>query len=211
MMKEIRNIIFDLGGVLLNINYQKTADAFQRLGFEQFNNMYTQYTADEVFSKLETGKISNEDFYETLLSKSTHPISVADLRAAWNAMLLDFRSESLTKLQQLKQQYQVYLLSNTNDIHWQAFQSIFTESTGEATIDDYFHKAYYSHQVGLRKPNADIFEFVAADAGLERAKTLFIDDSYNNIEAAASLGFQTHLLLEGEKMETLPYWETIRL
>ncbi|MEX0636229.1 MAG: HAD family phosphatase [Ferruginibacter sp.] len=205
-MNQIRNIIFDLGGVLLNINYQKTAEAFEQLGFQQFNSMYTQYTADEVFGKLETGNISNKDFYNSLLAKAAQPISEKDVEIAWNAMLLDFRIESLAKLRQLKQDYQLFLLSNTNDIHYKAFQTIFTQSTGEATIDHYFHKAYYSHKVGLRKPNADNYQFVAADAGLKPTETLFIDDSYNNIAAAASLGFQTHLLLEGEKIETLPYW-----
>jgi FMN phosphatase YigB (HAD superfamily) len=205
-MSQIKNIIFDLGGVLLNINYQKTADAFEQLGFHDFNNMYTQYTADEIFSKLETGNISNEDFYNSLLAKAAKPIRVEDLQTAWNAMLLDFRTESLAKLRQLKQEYRIFLLSNTNDIHWQAFQTIFTESTGEHSLDHYFHKAYYSHQVGLRKPNADIYEFVAADAGMVIAETIFIDDSYNNIEAASALGFQTHLLLAGEKIEALPYF-----
>jgi len=205
-MSQIKNIIFDLGGVLLNINYQETADAFKQLGFHDFNSMYTQYTADEIFSKLETGKISNEDFYNSLLDKAAQHILVEDLQKAWNAMLLDFRTESLAKLRQLKQQYRIFLLSNTNNIHWQAFQAIFTESTGEVSLDHYFHKAYYSHEVGLRKPNADIYEFVAADASLEMAETIFIDDSYNNIEAAAALGFQTHLLLQGEKIEALPYF-----
>lgn len=205
-MHPIKNIIFDLGGVLLNINYQKTADAFVELGFHDFNSMYTQYTADEIFSKLETGKIRNEDFYNSLLVKAAQPIRVEDLQTAWNAMLLDFRTESLDKLRQLKNDYHIFLLSNTNDIHWQAFQTIFTESTGEDSLDHYFHKAYYSHQIGLRKPNADIYEFVAADAGLQMAETIFIDDSYNNIEAAASLGFQTHLLKPGEKIEALPYF-----
>ena len=205
-MNQINNIIFDLGGVLLNINYQKTADAFEQLGFHDFNTMYTQYTADEIFSKLETGKISNEDFYNSLLAKAAQPIGIEDLQTAWNAMLLDFRTESLAKLRQLKQEYRIFLLSNTNDIHWQAFQTIFTKSTGEDSLDHYFHKAYYSHQVGLRKPNADIYEFVAADAGMVIAETIFIDDSYNNIEAASALGFQTHLLLAGEKIEALPYF-----
>lgn len=205
-MNQIKNIIFDLGGVLLNINYQKTADAFEQLGFHDFINMYTQYTANEIFSKLETGNISNEDFFISLLAKAAKPIRVEDLQTAWNAMLLDFRTESLAKLRQLKQDYKIFLLSNTNNIHWQAFQTIFTESTGEDSLDNYFHKAYYSHQVGLRKPNADIYEFVAADAGLEIAETIFIDDSYNNIEAASALGFQTHLLLDGEKIEALPYF-----
>lgn len=205
-MHPIKNIIFDLGGVLLNINYQKTADAFVQLGFHDFNSMYTQYTADEIFSKLETGKISNQDFYDSLQAKAAQPIPVEDLQTAWNAMLLDFRTESLEKLRQLKKDYRIFLLSNTNDIHWQAFQTLFTQSTGEDSLDQYFHKAYYSHQVGLRKPNADIYAFVAADAAVEMAETIFIDDSYNNIEAAAALGFQTHLLLADEKIEALPYF-----
>ncbi|MEO6537644.1 MAG: HAD family phosphatase [Ferruginibacter sp.] len=203
-MANTKNIIFDLGGVLLNIDYQKTFDAFRQLGFTHFEHMYSQYTADALFKKLETGKISKEDFYKTLINQLPG-ISEQDITEAWNAMLLDFRLPSLNFLQTLSANHQLFLLSNTNAIHFPAFRQIFFQETGMVSIDDFFTKAYYSHLIKLRKPEKAVFEFVLQDAGILAAETLFIDDSYNNIEAAMSLGFSTHLLVAGETIETLDY------
>ena len=206
-MALLKNIILDLGGVLLNIDYHKTKNAFQYLGFEEFDKMYSQYSADAVFAQLETGVISNQVFYETMIQRSGGRISAPSIKLAWNAMLLNFRTETLEFLEKLSEKYSLFLLSNTNAIHLAAFEEIFRAETGEDSLNNYFKKAYYSHEVGLRKPNEDIFEFVLADANIEASETMFIDDSYNNIETAGRLGFKTHLLLPGEKVETLQgYW-----
>ena len=205
-MSNLKNIIFDLGGVLLNIDYYKTEKAFVALGFTEFTEMYNQYQSDVVFTRLEKGTISNDDFYNYMIKAAVGNITREQIETAWNAMLLDFRKESLSFLKQISKSYKVYLLSNTNAIHLQAFSAIFTEQTGEATLDDYFTKAYYSHKLGLRKPNEDIFEFVSSDAGVVAAESLFIDDSVNNIDTALRMGFKTHLLLPGEMVEELPYF-----
>jgi putative hydrolase of the HAD superfamily len=202
-MKVPANIIFDLGGVLLNIDYLKTETAFHELGFGEFKNMYTQYSANRLFENLETGLVSNEAFYEELVKKANGTINEDQIRNAWNAMLLDFRQESLAFLEQLGENHQLFLLSNTNAIHHEAFGKIFESETGKPALDDYFKKAYYSHQLGLRKPGKEIFEFIMKDSDLEPGETLFIDDSYNNIETAGQLGLMTHLLLPGEKIEDI--------
>jgi putative hydrolase of the HAD superfamily len=103
----------------------------------------------------------------------------------------------------LGENHQLFLLSNTNAIHHEAFGKIFESETGKPALDDYFKKAYYSHQLGLRKPGKEIFEFIIKDSDLEPGETLFIDDSYNNIETAGQLGLMTHLLLPGEKIEDI--------
>ena len=204
-MAELKNIIFDLGGVLLNIDYNKTKLSFEELGFNDFDHMYSQYSADMLFSDLETGKISNEHFSDYLVKKAAGKINAAQISTAWNAMLLDFRLDSLAFLEELAKKYTLYLLSNTNSIHLQAFGQIFTKATGKASLNDYFTKAYYSNEVGLRKPNEDIFEFVLQDAGIKAEESLFIDDSWNNIDTAKKMGFKTHLLLAGERIEQLEY------
>lgn len=206
-MVELKNIIFDLGGVLLDIDYYKTEKAFQQLGFGHFKNMYSQYKANAVFEKLETGHISNQVFYDEMIKEANATINQQQIAQAWNAMLLNFRISSLDFLKELAKHYQLYLLSNTNAIHLQAFHKIFISQTGQASLDDYFTHAYYSHIVGLRKPDTDIFEFVLKDAGLYAAESIFIDDSFNNIDTAKKLGFKTHLLLPGEKIEDLPYYK----
>ena len=204
-MAELKNIIFDLGGVLINLDYKKTEDAFIRLGYENFHAMYSQYTADELFRKLETGKISDEDFYTITVKAHAGSVTEEAIRTAWNAMLLSWRKESLLFLEKISSQYRIFLLSNTNAIHFEAFHRSLKEETGRESIDPLFIKAYWSHRIGLRKPDADVFEFVAKDAGIRPEETLLIDDSEHNIKKAAELGFKTHLLTADERVEALDY------
>ncbi len=205
MKKPLKNILFDMGNVLFSIDYKKTQEAFEALGYNNFSEMYSQFTADALFEKLETGKISTEEFYEKLIASHAETVTEQQITSAWNGMLLHWRIESLTFLKILAKKYKLYLLSNTNDIHLAAVNNLLKQETGKESIDDLFTKAYYSHKINLRKPNADIFEFIARDAGINPRETLFIDDLKNNIEAAALLGFKTHLLLEGETVEGLDY------
>jgi glucose-1-phosphatase len=204
-MAELKNIIFDLGAVLINIDYKKTESAFIKLGYENFEAMYSQLHSNEIFEKLETGKISNEDFYNELVALNSKNITPLQIKNAWNEILLDWRKESLRFLETLSTQYKLFLLSNTNAIHQEAFNISLHAETGRGSIDNLFTKAYYSHEIHLRKPNADIFEFVAKDTSININETLFIDDSSNNIDTAKQLGFKTHLLLKGELIENLDY------
>ncbi len=202
-MPAIKNIIFDFGGVLFDIDYQKTIAAFRQLGIPNFDTMYDQFTANTLFEDLETGKISEHDFYEALKKEIKTPVTHQQLENAWNAILLDFRLDSLSYLERLASHYKLYLLSNTNSIHHRSFHQLYNPVAGKPSMDDYFTKAYYSHQIHLRKPYAAIYEYVLQDAGILASETLFIDDSSNNIAAAAKLGIQTHLLLPTEKIEEL--------
>lgn len=204
-MTHLKNIIFDLGGVLINLDFKKSTDAFRELGFPHFENMFSQFKADQLFEKLEKGLISPEDLYTVLHKVGKEGITTEQLQHAWNSMLLDFRVESLAFLSELKKTYNLFLLSNTNAIHLTAFNGILKEQTGLDSLGNFFNRSYYSHLVGLRKPNNDIFEFVLADAGLNINETLFIDDTQDNIETAAKMGFKTHHLLPGEKIENLAY------
>ncbi len=202
-MAAIKNIIFDLGGVLLNIGYNNTSIAFKNLGIENFDEMFSQFKSNDLFEKLETGNISEDDFYKEIKKASPVALTDREINTAWDAMLLDFRIDSLNFLETLKDKYNIYLLSNTNAIHHRAFAITYQLETGKVSLDDYFIKAYYSHIVGLRKPNADIYEFVLADGNMKREETLFIDDSINNIETAIKLGLKTHHLLAEERIENL--------
>ena len=204
-MKFPANIIFDLGGVLINLDFDKTTNAFKQLAFPNFENMFSQFKADQLFEKLEKGQINREDFF-TVLQKVGRPgISNKQIEFAWNSMLLDFREESLAFLKELAKTSNIYLLSNTNAIHFDAFNQILKEQTGKDSLEPFFKKTYYSHHIGLRKPNNDIFEFVLKNANITAAETLFIDDTSSNIETAHKMGFKTHLLLPGERIENLNY------
>jgi len=202
-MQKIEAIIFDLGGVILNIDYNLTRIAFEKAGIKNFHEMYSQAKADDLFSNLETGKISENDFYNELNKRAGLYLPTTEIESAWNAMLLTFREKSLDFLDTLKSKYKLFLLSNTNHIHLNAFNKIYFEKQRNKPFEEFFDKAYYSCKMGLRKPNADIYEFVLDENKLKAAKTLFVDDSAQNIEAAKVLGLQTILLGDGKFIENL--------
>ena len=202
-MAATKNIIFDLGGVLLDIDYQKTISAFENLGLKDFETMFSQFKADELFERLETGHIIEADFYTAIKQRTEIPLTNEQIEGAWNALILNFRVDSLVFLENLSANYQLYMLSNTNSIHLKYFKTLFTTQTGKPTLDAYFIKALYSNEIGLRKPNEDIFEFILQEENLSAAETLFIDDTLMNIETAQKLGFKTHHLLPTERIELL--------
>lgn len=202
-MATIKNIIFDLGGVLIDIDYHKTARAFKKLGAQNFDEQYSQAGADKLFEALETGIITDDEFLKRM-QKYCHPsTSYQQIEDAWNEILLSFRLPSLQFLESIKDKYNIFLLSNTNSIHKKAFYKILENETGFTSLDHYFIKSYYSHLIHKRKPYVATYNFVLSDAGIAAAETLFIDDSPVNIEGAREAGLQTHLLLPTEKIEAL--------
>jgi glucose-1-phosphatase len=203
-MASIKNIIFDLGGVLLDIDTAKTNQAFERLGVSDFKNLYSLHKMDLLFEDLETGKISDAVFYEGIKKATAVPLTNNQIKDAWNALLLSFRKGSLDFLEKMAPAYKLFLLSNTNGIHQLAFNDIFSKTgSGKASLNGYFNKAYYSHIIGLRKPEKEIYSFVLQDAGLKAAETLFIDDLLDNIDGAKSVGIKTHHLQPNERIEDL--------
>jgi putative hydrolase of the HAD superfamily len=206
MMSNTKNILLDLGAVLLNIDVNKLKPAFEDLGVKDFNLVQQQLTEANLFDDLETGKISPNAFCETIRTASNLPLKDADIISAWNALLLDFREDTMHFLTQLNKHYKLFLLSNTNAIHLEQFYKQLDNQLGKSSLDFYFDKLYYSHLVGLRKPDAAIYHFVLKDAGIRAEETLFIDDLELNISAAAALGFQTHQLQDHERVEKLPYF-----
>ena len=201
MVTPVKNIIFDLGGVLINLNYQLTRKAFEDLGVEDFDAFYTQHKANPLFENLEVGAIEPEAFYEALREATGLTLSNDQLETAWNAMLLDFPIERLLWLDQIKNKYNIYLFSNTNAIHYKAFTSIYAQTAPliglNTDFNHFFKTAYYSHTLGQRKPELAAFEAVIQDAKLDPAQTLFIDDTISNIEGAQKAGLRTIFLSGG--------------
>ena len=204
-MKKIENVILDLGGVLLDIDYNLTRTAFEKLGVENFEEMFSQINADSLFQRLETGHISEADFFKSLNEKAGLHLSVPPIIEAWNAMLLQFRESSLEFLNTLSSKYNLYLFSNTNFIHIRAFKEIYNQTTRPRPFDDYFSKAFYSCEIGYRKPNPESYKWILNDLKIQSETTLFIDDSIQNIEAAEALGMQIVHLLPGKKIENLDW------
>lgn len=186
----VKNIIFDLGGVLLNIDYMLTQKAFEDLGVQDAGGVYSQAAQRTLFDDFETGRINTVNFLEGLKEFCPNGVSSAQLQEAWNAMLLDFPAHRLTLLHRMKERYRIFLLSNTNAIHFEGFNRIILEQHGIDNFASLFHKAYYSHELGMRKPDAEIFEWVLKDQGLAKEETVFIDDSIQHVEGAQTTGLK---------------------
>lgn len=201
MIKGIRHIIFDLGGVLLNLDYQLTEKAFQELGIKNFPEMYSQLKQSTLFDDFEIGKISQDDFIASLQAAAGVSIPADAMVKAWNAMLLDFPIRRLQILQQLRAYHDLLLLSNTNIIHEAAFNKIIADAHGMANIGTFFDKVYLSHRIGMRKPNVEVFERILEENSLLPEHTLFIDDSPQHIEGAKKTGIQTIWLEKGMTIE----------
>lgn len=201
-MNEIKNIVFDLGGVIMNLNVPQTIIEFSRLGITNIVNNTGHHYTDAIFYDFEIGKVSENEFVEKLSCMTNSKPSYLQVIEAWNAMILDMPRERINILLDLKKNYKIYLLSNTNSTHQQKFISEVNEANN-FSFNDLFEKAYYSHEIGMRKPNEDVFKFLLKDSNLKPEETLFIDDSIENINAAEKLGIQTYHIQEGNSLERL--------
>ena len=197
---NFKNIIFDFGGVILNIDYTRSVEAFKKIGLDNFEKYYSQAEQKELFDNLETGRISPQDFRNELKRHLDGNYTDADIDKAWNAMLLDLPEERVQLLDSIRNKYRTFLLSNTNKIHHTAFSSSLKKKFNRDIFSELFEKAYFSHEINMRKPNAEIFELVLNENGLKKEETLFIDDSIQHIEGANKLGIQTIFLKKGESI-----------
>lgn len=194
---SIKNILFDLGGVILNIDFSLTKVAFQELGMINFNEICLQMTLQELFNDFETGKITAAFFRNRIRKFIPKKISDNEFDRAWNSMLLDIPAERLKLLSSLKSRYQLFLLSNTNEIHIKAFSDYLLKTYGFPDLTHIFIKEYFSYKVGMQKPEPGIFEQIINENHLQKAEILFIDDTAKHIEAAKEIGFETLLLKKG--------------
>lgn len=193
-----KNLILDLGGVILDINYQNTIDAFKAIGIEQAGTFYNQQSQIPLFDMLEKGMISEKEFFSELrkLSKTDYEDEI--LRKCWNSILIGLPEENLRTLFDLKKKYRLFLLSNTNSIHESEYRKMIIKQYGSFVFDDIFEKMYLSHHVHLRKPSPEIFEYVINDSNLRKSETLFVDDSIQHINGARSVGIESILLPKGK-------------
>lgn len=199
---DYKNIIFDFGGVILNLDYKRTINAFRGLGVQYFDKSYSQLNQTDLFDKFERGEISSSDFRNGLRNAFNDTVSDEKLDSAWNAMLLDLPKERLLLLERLYSEKRISLLSNTNEIHVQAFESELKRNHDLNDLTSYFNQVYYSCRMGMRKPESRIFEFVMNQQKYIPAETLFIDDSPQHIEGARKVGLNAHHL-RADKGETI--------
>ncbi len=193
-MGEIKNIVFDLGGVIINLDIPRTISEFNKLSTKPFESIYTQLQQSPIFDLFDKGQISESDFFLQLKDHLKEGVTNTQMKEAWNAMLLDFPIHRLQLLSSLKSKYRIFLLSNTNETHITQLESDLYKSRGYSNLEPFFEKVYYSCRIGMRKPDSDIFKFVLNQNKLNAHETIFIDDSPQHIKGALNTGIQSYLL-----------------
>ena len=189
---DIKNIIFDLGGVIIDINPAASFTAMQALAAKSVFVLDQFSEHAEVFLDYEKGLIDDDQFREgirALTQRPDLPASVID--EAWCRMLLHVPEPRLHLLAALHQRYRTFVLSNTNSIHVTAFNQLVATVSQHDTIEPFFEKVYYSHELNMRKPDAEIYQYVLSDSTLLPRETLFLDDRVENLAAAGAFGIRT--------------------
>ena len=194
---EIKNIIFDLGGVFINLDNKLTEKAFVEMGVAQFGQFFGHGFAASFFREYELGKISDAEFISHLRTLGKLDAPDEAIISAWNELLLDFPPERIRFLQNIRGRYRLFLFSNTNALHMARVRSIFQTTFAGGSLEDFFDKTYYSHEIGLRKPELESYYYILGDQKLEAAHTLFVDDALVNVEGAIAAGLQGHFLAPG--------------
>jgi len=189
--KNVETIIFDLGGVLFDIDYSLTQKAFIDLGATGFHKQYSQQVQNGIFDQFEKGNITPNHFRKEVLKWLPATITEEQVDNAWNALLIGFPPEKVELVKHLKNRYKIFLLSNTNDIHLSAVLDMMEAQYNNGIMNELFEKTYYSCQMGMRKPDEEIFTHVVKEHNLNPSSTLFVDDLAKNIEGAAKVGLQT--------------------
>lgn len=203
MLEGINNIIFDLGGVILDIDFTKTIKAFQDLGVSNAHSFFTK-DQPQLLTDLEIGKITPQQFRDQIKKISALDLTDSEINNAWNALLLKTPPERIDILGFLKQVKRTFLLSNTNQIHQDAFDKYYKQHHRlKNGLSDLFEQDHYSHIIKKRKPEASSFQYVLELHGLYPDETLFIDDSESNIVGAQKLGIKTWHLKQGESITQL--------
>jgi putative hydrolase of the HAD superfamily len=196
-MQQIKNIIFDLGNVILDIDTNLSKEAFSKQGLKNFEELYTLAAQSEIFDKLEVGAISPEQFYSEFRKITSSNLSNEIIKDCWNELIMDYTQTRIDLLQNLKSQYRTFILSNTNLIHYNFYTELLRQKHKINGLEALVEKAYFSHEIGLKKPNPEIYKFVLKDSSLNASETLFIDDNLTNIEIAKECGLITFWLKEG--------------
>lgn len=193
---SIKNIIFDFGGVICNIDFNKTFDAFSKLGFRNLNNLFSKARQSALLDEFEKGNISPAVFRKEILAIARIDISTKDFDTAWNAMILDIPAKRIKLIENLKTNYRIFLLSNTNKIHYDYYLKNFQDKFNYEDFSALFEQAYFSFFISMKKPDAEIFNYVLNENQLIPSETLFIDDSPQHIAGAKKLGITNYHLID---------------
>jgi len=199
-MKRISALLFDLGGVIVDLDYNKTIEAFEAIGLEDAEHLYNQFNQSKIFDEFEIGSISGNEFISLLQEKIPQKVSQSKIKEAWNAMILGFEKSKLEQIKRYSEKIPCYLLSNTNEIHLEYIQTLLQQVPFK-NLELLFKKCYYSHIIGKRKPHRETFEWVLNDMGYSSGEVLFIEDSPQHIRGAEKAKIKTLHFTNDRRLE----------
>lgn len=206
-MKSFKNLVFDLGNVIIDIDYQLPIAEFQKLvpahSGLNFGSIVSYSSQHKIFDLFEKGQITVPQFRSELRQFLKQGVLDSDIDLAWNSILLTYPKEKFDLLVDLKKHYQTFALSNINEIHVDAINAAARQKFGVGKFADFFHAAYYSNEIGYRKPESEIYELLLNKENLNPEETFFVDDKLENVEAAKALGIQAYHLPERDKLKDL--------
>lgn len=194
-MKNLKNIIFDYGNVIFEINFKRTQNALSQLGISNIEDFFAHKNHNQLFDNFETNAITPAEFRAGIRkAANNNDLTDQQIDDAWNSLLIGVSANNHEVLLEMKSKYNTFLLSNNNAIHYDWIIKHIKETYSIANYDNYFEKAYFSHLMELRKPNVAIFDQVINENDLNPLETLFIDDSPQHIEGAKKAGLHTLLM-----------------
>ncbi|MEM6642318.1 MAG: HAD family phosphatase [Bacteroidota bacterium] len=199
LVKGIDVVLFDLGNVLLDLDYPRIIQEFKKVARKNQNNIRKLVMDSKVLIKFETGQIEADRFREAVNQILACSLSELEFEAIWNSMLSSITKERMDKVLKIGERFDTYILSNSNITHEIAFEQMVMDATGKPSIRDFVKEAYFSHEIGMRKPNADIYEFVVDDIENYPSRMLFLDDRLDNIEAAKAAGMKAVQIFHPDK------------
>ena len=202
-MQPYKNLIFDLGEVIIDIDYRQTIAAFQKLAVVDFSTVVSYSAQNPVFDLYEKGKVSTPVFFHELRRYLRPGTTDQEIEDAWNAIFQNFAPQKIELLKQLKTRYNTFALSNINEIHVASIDKAAQTKFGETAFANFFHGAYYSNRLGLRKPEPEIYALVLEKERLKAEETFFVDDKKENIEAARAFGMHAYQLTDRNNLQGL--------
>lgn len=200
---SIKNIIFDLGNVIINIDFDLTYAAFEKITHKNLKQVYQDFEDQQIWERYELGDLSNDAFIQLLREALEINANDQKIIEAWNALLLDIPQNRIDKLRELRKKYRLFILSNTSDLHILDVNRILKESTGVDDLKELVEVAYYSYEMELRKPGVAIYNRVLEESNLIASETLFLDDNLDNVLGADKVGLNTIHVTDKDMCEYL--------
>lgn len=191
---KFKAVIFDFGNVIINIDIPRTFQAFASLTGKRQAVIEKLVVENQLFRRYESGQFTDIEFREIVRQTVGFPLSDHEVDKAWNSLLLDIPPERIDLLKEIRKKYPIYLLSNTNGIHIEASNTYLKKNFGLKHLDELFDQLFLSYEIGMWKPDTEIYQYVLQTIKLKPQEVLFLDDNHHNIQSANALGMQTILV-----------------